>query len=89
MRQYLESQDGWPSVEMLPGYSSDQNRVQGLWGSLKCQGLANRCIDGLGEAERSVCDGMERILQSRLPALFCTMPVFSFDLPATLLCEAQ
>ncbi len=70
MKQYLESQSDWLNVEMLPGYSPDLNPVEDLWGNLKGQELANRCVDGWGEAEHGVCDGMERIRQSKLPFSF-------------------
>ena len=70
MRQYLESQSDWLKVEMLPGYSPDLNPVEDLWGNLKGQELANRCVDGLGEAEQGVCHGMKRIRQSALPFSF-------------------
>ncbi len=70
MKQYLESQSLWLQVEMLPGYSPDLNPVEDLWGNLKGQELANRCVDGLGEAEQDVCHGMERVRQSKLPFSF-------------------
>jgi len=70
MKQYLESQNGWLNVEMLPGYSPDLNPVEDLWGNLKGQELANRCVDGLGQAEQSVCHGMQRVRQSALPFSF-------------------
>ena len=70
MKQYLESQTGWLKVEMLPGYSPDLNPVEGLWGNLKGQELANRCVDGLGRAEQGVCHDMKRIGQSALPFSF-------------------
>ena len=70
MKQYLESQRRWLAVEMLPGYSPDLNPVEDLWGNVKGQELANRCIQGLGEAEVGVSRGMERIRQSALPFSF-------------------
>jgi transposase len=70
MKQYLESQRGWLQVETLPGYSPDLNPVEDLWGNIKGQELANRCVAGLGEAEESVCGGMARVRQSMLPFSF-------------------
>lgn len=67
MKQYLESQSDWLKVEMLPDYSPDLNPVEDLWGNLKGQELATRCVDGLGEVEQGVCHGMKRIRQSALP----------------------
>ena len=70
MKQYLESQRSWLQVEMLPGYSPDLNPVEDLWGNIKGQELANRCVARLGEAEEGVCSGMDRVRQSRLPFSF-------------------
>ncbi len=70
MKQYLESQHGWLAVEMLPGYSPDLNPVEALWGNIKGQELANRCVEGLGEAEEAVGKGMKRVRHSELPFSF-------------------
>ena len=70
MKQYLESQRSWLQVEMLPGYSPDLNPVEDLWGNVKGQELANRCVEGLVEAEVAVTSGMERVRQSELPFSF-------------------
>ena len=66
MKQYLGSQRNWLQVEMLPGYSPDLNPVEDLWGNIKGQELANRCVAGLGEAEDGVRSGMARVRQSQL-----------------------
>ena len=68
--QYLESQRNWLQVEMLPGYSPDLNPVEALWGNVKGQELANRCVTGLGEAEAAIHNGMDRVRQSDLPFSF-------------------
>jgi len=70
MKDYLESQRSWLQVEMLPGYSPDLNPVEDLWGNVKGQELANRCVEGLGEAEVAVRNGLERVRQSKLPFSF-------------------
>ena len=70
MKQHLESQRSWLQVEMLPGYSPDLNPVEDLWGNVKSQELANRCVEGLGEAETAVRNGMGRVRQSELPFSF-------------------
>jgi len=70
MKQYLESQRSWLEVEGLPGYSPDLNPVEDLWGNLKGQELANRCVEGLGEAEGAVRHGMDRVRHSSLPFSF-------------------
>ena len=56
--------------KMLPSYSPDLNPVEDLWGNVKSQQLANRCVEGLGEAEAAVRNGMERVRQSELPLSF-------------------
>jgi hypothetical protein len=78
MKQYLESQRSWLQVEMLPGYSPDLNPVEDLWGNVKGQELANRCVEGLGEAEAAVRNGMERVRQSELPFSFLRHATLSF-----------
>jgi len=70
MKDYLESQRSWLQVEMLPGYSPDLNPVEDLWGNVKGQELANRCVEGLGEAEVALRSGLERVRQSKLPFSF-------------------
>ena len=70
MKQYLESQRSWLEVEMLPGYCPDLNPMECLWGNIKGQELANRCVAGLGEAEDGVSSGMARVRQSKLPFSF-------------------
>jgi hypothetical protein len=70
MKQYLQSQRAWRAVEVLPGYSPDLNPVEDLWGNVKGQELANRCVAGLGEAEAGVCHGMKRVRRSSLPFSF-------------------
>ena len=70
MKQYLENQRRWLTVEMLPGYSPDLDPVEDLWGNVKGQELANRCVEGLWEAEDSVVKGMQRVRQSTLPFAF-------------------
>ena len=80
MKQYLESQRSWLKVETLPGYSPDLNPVEDLWGNIKGQELANRCVAGLGEAEDGVSSGMARVCAN--PSwgfLSCTTPGSIFD----------
>jgi hypothetical protein len=67
MKTYLESQRDWLKVEVLPGYSPDLNPVESLWGNIKGQELANRCVTGLGESEAAVQSGMNRVRHSTLP----------------------
>jgi len=65
MQEYLHQQRHWLRVERLPGYAPDLNPVESLWSNLKGQELANRCAEGLGEAEVAVRQGMARVGQSQ------------------------
>jgi len=60
MKAYLASQKRL-IVEVLPGYSPDLNPVESLWGNLKTEELANRCVDDLAEVAEGVSTGMARI----------------------------
>lgn len=65
MQEYLRHQRRWLREERLPGYAPDLNPVESLWGNLKGQELANRCAQGLGEADAAVRQGMARVGQSQ------------------------
>jgi len=52
-------------LEHFPPYAPDLNPVETLWSNLKGQELANRCADGLGEADGAVRQGMARVRQSQ------------------------
>jgi transposase len=62
MKDYLYQQRKWLTVEYLPPYAPDLNPVEGVWGNLKGQELANRCAEGLGEVATAVGDGIQRII---------------------------
>jgi transposase len=82
MHQYLDSQNDWLSVEMLPGYSLDLNPVEDLWG--ECQ------RPRIGQSpSRTSTTARHVSANSRYPSPSSTMPDFSFDPIATLLCEVQ
>jgi hypothetical protein len=63
MQEYLRQQRRWLREERLPGYAPDLNPVESLWSNLKGQELANRCAEGLGEADTAVRQGMARVGQ--------------------------
>jgi hypothetical protein len=65
MQAYLQSQRHWLRVEPLPGYAPDLNPVETLWSNLKGQELANRCSQGLGEADTAVRQGMARVTHTK------------------------
>ena len=60
MKEYLHAQRRWLQVERLPPYSPDLNPVESLWGNVKGQELANRCVDELGEMTSAARTGLER-----------------------------
>ena len=79
MRAYLESQKSWLNVEMLPGYSPDLNPVEDLWGNVKGQELANRCVEGLADAEAACEAAWSECADPNCRSLSCVTPVFFFD----------
>jgi hypothetical protein len=89
MKQYLESQRGWLQIETLPGYSPDLNPVEDLWSNIKGQELANRRVAGLGEAEDSVCSGMDRVRHPSCRFPSCSTRGSFFDTSVTVLCDVQ
>lgn len=67
MQAYLCTQRAWLRVERLPGYAPDLNPVEGLWGNLKGQELANLCAECLAAATAECRRGVARV--RRRPAL--------------------
>lgn len=61
MKEYLYAQRHWLQAERLPSYSPDLNPVESLWGNVKGQELANRCVDELGEMTAAARNGLERV----------------------------
>jgi len=79
MKEYLQSQRNWLTVERLPGYAPELNPVETLWGNIKGQELANRCAQDLAELDKAVRGGMARVKQSRtLPLAFLKHAGLSF-----------
>lgn len=62
--EYVRSQAKWLTVERLPGYAPDLNPVEGLWGNIKGQELANLCARDLREATRACRKGLARVRKS-------------------------
>ena len=61
MKAYLATQRKWLMVEFLPGYCPDLNPTEMLWGNLKGQELANRCVEDLGEVADALRKGIDRV----------------------------
>jgi len=75
----LGQQRDWLVVERLPGYASDLNPMETLWGNIKGQELANRCAIDLAEVDQAVRGGMARVHRSRrLPFSFLKHAGLSF-----------
>ena len=79
MAAYLRTQRGWLTVVKLPGYAPTLNPVELLWGNIKGQELANRCVEDLSEAETALRSGMGRVCGSnKLPLAFLRHTGLSF-----------
>jgi len=52
VRDWIERNRRWLTVERLPVYAPDLNPVEGMWGWLKGTALANVCEDTLGPLVR-------------------------------------
>lgn len=52
VKQWIERNHSWISVERLPPYAPDLNPVEGMWSWLKGTALANVCEDTLGPVVR-------------------------------------
>ena len=92
MREYLGSQARWLSVESLPGYAPDLNPVELLWGNVKGQELANRCVEDLSEMVDGIRGGGESSASVKTPRLLFPQTRWAppFFCPGvTLLCESQ
>ena len=61
MRAWLVEQRHWLTVEPLPGYAHDLNRVEQVWGTLKSRELANLCADTIDQVAAAAQDGLDRI----------------------------
>ena len=61
MQAYLRSQRHWLVAEPLPAYAPDLNPVEGLWGNIKGQELANLCADTIDECVRAARRGIDRV----------------------------
>jgi hypothetical protein len=51
----------WLRIEQLPGYASELNPIEQVWGNVKSTELANLCCDSIGEVEAIAGDGLWRV----------------------------
>jgi len=61
MTTWIDTQASWLRVERLPGYAHELNPVEGVWGNLKGNELANYCPNTIEELEHKANDGLCRI----------------------------
>jgi hypothetical protein len=64
MRQHLDAQRDWLTVERLPAYAPELNPVESLWANLKGVELANFTGDTVGEVADQAEQGIRRICDS-------------------------
>lgn len=64
MQAYLQTQRSWLTLERLPGYAPELNPAELVWGNVKGAELANLCADDLGEVERELRAGLQRVGRS-------------------------
>jgi transposase len=61
MLDWVADQYDWLRIEQLPGYASELNPIEQVWGNLKATELANLCSDSIGEVQAIADDGLWRI----------------------------
>src|SRR5262245_21881960 len=61
MRQYVQRQRGWLTVERLPGYAPELNPVELVWGNIKHRELANLCVSDLDALRSPLRRGCARV----------------------------
>jgi DDE superfamily endonuclease len=61
MRQHLDAQRDWLTVERLPAYAPELNPVEYLWANLKGGELANFTGDTVGEVADQAQHGIQRV----------------------------
>jgi len=89
MRERLEHQRNWLTVERLPGYTPDLNPAEGLWADLKGTELANRCDLEIVDTVAAADDGINRVRSTNSSySASSVRRVFLFSRIVTELCEA-
>lgn len=64
MQAYLHAQRSWLTVERLPGSAPELNPAELVGGNVKGAELATLCADDLGEVERELRAGIQRVGRS-------------------------
>jgi len=61
VKDYLDSQRQWLTVERLPAYAPELNPVEGLWSALNAKATANYSPDTLEEVGGQLRAGLRRL----------------------------
>lgn len=61
VKDHIEANRDWLTVERLPAYAPELNPVEYLWSTVKGKDTANLCSDSLGEIENKLQEARERI----------------------------
>jgi transposase len=61
LSNWIASQRHWLSVEPRPGYASEVNPIEQVWGNLKSKELANLCSDTIDQVADTAAHGLHRI----------------------------
>lgn len=61
VKDHVEAQKDWLTVERLPPYAPELNSVEYLWSTLKGKDVANLCSDNIDEIEHKLQEASERI----------------------------
>ena len=64
MREHLDAQRAWLTVERLPAYAPELNPVEYLWANLKGTELANFTGDTVAEVADQAQQGIQRVCDS-------------------------
>jgi transposase len=64
MREHLDTQHDWLTVERLPAYAPELNPVEGLWANLKGGELANFAGDSVAAVADQAQYGIRRVCAS-------------------------
>lgn len=64
VKDHVEAQKDWLTVERLPAYAPELNPVEYVWSAVKGKDVANLCSDNLGEIEVKLQQARERMNDS-------------------------
>jgi len=65
VREYIEQNKQWLTVERLPAYAPELNPVEYLWSAMKGKDIANFCSETIEQVEHKVEQAAHRIEKRR------------------------